>query len=236
MKMPTDKVLEGTDRVRGLARAAWARLQRSDLSDEENAAAQEEYARCRDELLELGVEVEVTGDAELKFSVEEFTVEEYDPDTLVESIDGSQDPRPLHTLTRIVDLQGFLARPVCIAIGKWATKGCPKEEVRYYSLCGMAERVPGSKLCVQHNNKFPGNNPHRVPDFPDGIGAVAVDEEQGWMFYMFLPEAHVAKHAAAVGLPEDARMVLPHLVRGENKNSPVKTVRPRRVGGRIARP
>jgi hypothetical protein len=30
-----------------------------------------EYARCRDELLELGVEVEVTADAELKFSVEE---------------------------------------------------------------------------------------------------------------------------------------------------------------------
>ena len=98
MKMSAAKALEGTDRLRGLARAAWARLKRGDLGDEKNAAAQEEYARCRDELLELGIEVEVTSDEELKFSVEEDSEEEYDPDTPVECIDGSQDPRPLHTL------------------------------------------------------------------------------------------------------------------------------------------
>ena len=69
MKMSTAKVLEGTDHVRGLARAAWARLQRSDLGDEENAAAQEEYARCRDELLELGIEIELTSDEKIKCSV-----------------------------------------------------------------------------------------------------------------------------------------------------------------------
>ena len=54
MKMSAAKALEGTDRLRGLARAAWARLKRGDLGDKENAAAQEEYARCRDELLDVG--------------------------------------------------------------------------------------------------------------------------------------------------------------------------------------
>ena len=41
---------EETDRMRGLARAAWARLKRDDLSSDEQDAAQEEYARTRDEL------------------------------------------------------------------------------------------------------------------------------------------------------------------------------------------
>ena len=41
-------------------RAAWARLQRDDLDDEQSASAQEEYARTRDELLDLGIGIEVT--------------------------------------------------------------------------------------------------------------------------------------------------------------------------------
>ena len=149
---------------------------------------------------------------------------------LVESIDGAGDPRPLRTLIRVVDLDDFLRKPVCVAIGRWTLKGLPRAENQYYSLCGMTEREPSSKLCVQHNNAFPRNNPQRIPELKTGIRAVAVDEEQGWMYYHPLPDAHVAKHASAVGLAEDAMMHPPHQVRGENQNSPSKTVRPRRLG------
>ena len=37
---------EELDRLRGLARAAWARLHRGDLGSAEHAAAQEEYERA----------------------------------------------------------------------------------------------------------------------------------------------------------------------------------------------
>ena len=56
---------EETDRLRGLARAAWARLKRDDLSSDEQEAAQEEYARTRDELLDHDIEVEVTEEQEI---------------------------------------------------------------------------------------------------------------------------------------------------------------------------
>ena len=163
MRMSSEPSREEIDRLRGLARAAWARLQRDDLDDEQSASAQEEYARTRDELLDLGIGIEVTEQQSLTFVEEEEIVEDYDPELLVESIDGSMDPVPLRSLTRIVDLAGFLKAPVCAAIGKWAIRGVPKDDNRFWSLCGMAEREPRSKLCVQHNNKFPVNNPHRVP-------------------------------------------------------------------------
>lgn len=44
-----------------------------------------------------------------------------DPDLPVESIDGSMDPRPLHTLSRLVDLQVVTYRPgrSSLTITKW---------------------------------------------------------------------------------------------------------------------
>ena len=61
MRMSSEPSREEIDRLRGLARAAWARLQRGDdLDDEQSASAQEEYARTRDELLDLGIGIEVT--------------------------------------------------------------------------------------------------------------------------------------------------------------------------------
>ena len=56
---------EETDRLRGLARAAWARMKRDDLSGDEQEAAQEEHARTRDEILDHGIEVEVTDEQEI---------------------------------------------------------------------------------------------------------------------------------------------------------------------------
>ena len=41
---------EELDRLRGLARAAWARLHRGDLGSAEHVAATEEYERTRDDL------------------------------------------------------------------------------------------------------------------------------------------------------------------------------------------
>ena len=120
MRMSSEPSREEIDRLRGLARAAWARLQRDDLDDEQSASAQEEYARTRDELLDLGIGIEVTEQQSLTFVEEEEIVEDYDPELLIECIDGSMDPIPLRNLTRIVDLAGFLKTPVCAAIGKWA--------------------------------------------------------------------------------------------------------------------
>ena len=108
---------EETDRLRGLARAAWARLKRDDLSSDEQDAAQEEYARTRDELLDHGIEVEVTDEQEIIFREPEPAEIDYDPEVMAEAIDGSQDPRALQTLTKVVDLEGLLAAPICIAIG-----------------------------------------------------------------------------------------------------------------------
>jgi hypothetical protein len=105
--------------------------------------AQEECARTRDELLDLDIEVEVTDDQEIVFREPKPAEIDYDPEMMVESIDGSQDPpRQLRTLSKVVDLEEFLAAPICIAIGNWTLKGVPKEENRYHSLCGMAERGP----------------------------------------------------------------------------------------------
>ena len=127
MRMSTEPSREEIDRLRGLARAAWARLQRDDLDDEQSASAQEEYARTRDELLDLGIGIEVTEQQSLTFVEEEEIVEDYDPELLIECIDGSMDPVPLRNLTRIVDLAGFLKTPVCAAIGKWATPRVPSQ-------------------------------------------------------------------------------------------------------------
>ena len=131
--------------------AAWARMKRDDLSGDEQEAAQEEYARTRDELLDHGIDVEVTDEQDIIFREPEPAEIDYDPEIMVEAIDGSQGPRALRSLTKVVDLEGFLAAPICIAIGNWALRGVPKEDNRYRSLCGMAEREPGTKLCVQHS-------------------------------------------------------------------------------------
>ena len=91
----TTRAREETDRLRGLARAAWARMKRDDLSGDEQEAAQEEYARTRDELLDHDIEVEVTEEQEIIFREPEPAAIDYDPEMMVvESIDGSQDPRP----------------------------------------------------------------------------------------------------------------------------------------------
>ena len=50
MKTTPASAAEALDRSRGLARAAWSRLQRDDLGDEANAAAQREYAQAREDL------------------------------------------------------------------------------------------------------------------------------------------------------------------------------------------
>ena len=71
---------EETDRLRGLARAAWARMKRDDLSGDEQEAAQEEYARTRDELLDHGIEVEVTDEQEIIFREPEPAEIDYDPE------------------------------------------------------------------------------------------------------------------------------------------------------------
>ena len=41
MRMSSEPSREEIDRLRGLARAAWARLQRDDLDDEQSASAQD---------------------------------------------------------------------------------------------------------------------------------------------------------------------------------------------------
>ena len=89
MRMSSEPSREEIDRLRGLARAAWARLQRDDLDDEQSASAQEEYARTRDELLDLGIGIEVTEQQSLTFVEEEEIVEDDDPELLIECIDGS---------------------------------------------------------------------------------------------------------------------------------------------------
>ena len=172
MKAVPKMAPEELDRLRGLARAAWARLQREDLDSTEHAAAQEEYERARDDLHDVGCLIVIgADDCTIDFELEECEPEEYNPDMLVESIDPSREPRALRSLRKIVDLKDFLERPICIAIGRWALKGLAREDNKYWSLCGMSEREPGTHLCVQHNNQFPVNNPGRVPNIAAGAGA-----------------------------------------------------------------
>ena len=86
---------EETDRLRGLARAAWARGKRDDLSSDEQEAAQEgEYARTRDELLDHDIEVEVTEEQEIIFREPEPAAIDCDPEMVVESIDGRDGINP----------------------------------------------------------------------------------------------------------------------------------------------
>ena len=94
MKTTPTAAAEALDRLRGLARAAWSRLQRDDLGDEANAAAQREYAQAREDLHDYGVSVEIGEDTTLSFVYEEAVEEDYDPEVLVESIDGVGEPRP----------------------------------------------------------------------------------------------------------------------------------------------
>ena len=55
MKTTPTSAAEALDHLRGLARAAWSRLQRDDLGDEANAAAQREYAQAVEDLHDVGV-------------------------------------------------------------------------------------------------------------------------------------------------------------------------------------
>ena len=64
MKTTPASAAKALDRLRGLARAAWwSRLQRDDLGDEANAAAQREYAQAREDPHDYGVSVEISEDA-----------------------------------------------------------------------------------------------------------------------------------------------------------------------------
>ena len=65
MKTTPTSAAEALDRLRGLARAAWSRLQRDDLGDEANAAAQREYAQAREDIHDYGVSIEISEDATL---------------------------------------------------------------------------------------------------------------------------------------------------------------------------
>ena len=94
MKTTPTSAAQALDRLRGLARAVWSRLQRDDLGDEANAAAQREYAQAVEDLHDAGVSVEVGEDSTLSFAHEEDD-EVYDAELVVECIDGaSGDPRP----------------------------------------------------------------------------------------------------------------------------------------------
>ena len=111
MKAVTPATPEELARLRGLVQAAWTRLQRSDLDTDESSAAQEEYEQARDDLQDAGNIVVIADDGiTLGFEEAEPEAEEYDPDRMIEPIDGSCDPRPLRELRKIVDLDGFLAR------------------------------------------------------------------------------------------------------------------------------
>ena len=80
MKTTPTTDTEMVDRLRGLAIAAWTRLQRDDLGDEDNAAAQREYAQALEDLHDYGVTVEVGEDSTLTFAHDDDAVdEEYDP-------------------------------------------------------------------------------------------------------------------------------------------------------------
>ena len=68
MKTTPTTDTEMVDRLRGLAIAAWTRLQRDDLGDEANAAAQREYAQALEDLHDYGVTVEVGEDSTLTFA------------------------------------------------------------------------------------------------------------------------------------------------------------------------
>ena len=103
MKTTPTAAAKGLDRVRGLVRAAWSRLQRDDLGNEESAAAQLEYEHALDDLQGYGLRVVILDDQTLVFADEDSSDDEYDPELLVESMDGSGDPRPLRTLIRVVE-------------------------------------------------------------------------------------------------------------------------------------
>ena len=62
MKAVPKMAPEELDRLRGLARAAWARLHRGDLGSAEHAAAQEEYERARDDLHDAGYLIVIGAD------------------------------------------------------------------------------------------------------------------------------------------------------------------------------
>ena len=80
MKTTPTAAAKGLDRARGLVRAAWSRLQRDDLGDEANAAAQREYAQAREDLHDYGVTIEISEDATLSFVDEDPVEEDYDPE------------------------------------------------------------------------------------------------------------------------------------------------------------
>ena len=78
MKAVPKMAPEELDRLRGLARAAWARLHREDLGSAEHAAAQEEYERARDDLHDAGYLIVIgADDSTIDFEREEGEEAEY---------------------------------------------------------------------------------------------------------------------------------------------------------------